>query len=360
MQYPRKITHVIEATATGTLSMVALLANSQAISGKSVTVIYSNRPESPKDIRSIFHPTVIIRNIQMYSFFERFSGIFLLTRVFSEIKPDKIFLHSSFAGFIGRISLLLSTINPRVYYIPHCISFMRKDIGVLKKYIFVFFELIASLKESQYIACSESERKIVERYLPSVKCHLVENAIDFNRSILEPILNLASRKKIVITVGQIRNQKNPFLFGQISSLVKLKDPSIDFVWVGDGDNVARENLINSGVVVTGWVPKEKVFDYLGSSRVYLSTSLWEGMPVSVLEASCSGLPVVVSSCAGNVDVIDHNNTGWIFNDLNEAVELILFSIYNPDVSQLMVNNAHKVAVFRFGIDRYIREIEALN
>jgi len=41
-----------------------------------------------------------------------------------------VFLYSSFAGFVGRLSLL--GVDVKAFYIPLCISFMRKDIGFLR------------------------------------------------------------------------------------------------------------------------------------------------------------------------------------------------------------------------------------
>lgn len=354
-----KIVHIIEASATGTLSMAALLANCQAGNGHVVSVIYSQRPETPVDFITHFDRRINLINIQMSSALERLTCLPKIRSTLKSLSPDCVFMHSSFAGFLGRLSTLGALAHTKFFYLPHCISFMRNDIGSLKKVLFVFFEWVASIKNADYVACSESERTAIARSIPFRKCHLVENALDFKAIPSMNQQDLSHRKKTVITVGQIRPQKGPDFFSSIAQAVKAEAPQIEFVWVGDGDANARQQLEDSGVHVIGWVPKSQVWQYLGDARLYLSTAQWEGMPVSVIEASFAGLPVVASSCAGNVDVVAHGETGWLFKTPAEATESILSSLENPESSQSIAKAAFDIARQRFSVERYYQEMEFL-
>jgi len=51
--------------------------------------------------------------------------------------------------------------------------------------------------------------------------------------------------------------------------------------------------------------------------VFLNPSLYEGMPNTVLEAMACGLPVIASRVMGNDEVVEHNETGLLF-DLTET------------------------------------------
>ena len=55
-----------------------------------------------------------------------------------------------------------------------------------------------------------------------------------------------------------------------------------------------------------------VTDFLVASDIYLSTSFYEGHPLSILEAMSVGLPVVASNVVGNKDTIIHNQTGYLY------------------------------------------------
>jgi len=354
----KKITHIIEATATGTLAMASLLANSQATAGYRVEVIYSKRNETPKNISSYFSSEVQLINIQMNTWRSKLSSILKIRNKLKQSRPDNIFLHSSFAGFIGRLACIGTLGESRFLYIPHCISFMRKDIGHIKNFAFKTLEALASIKKSEYIACSNSEKKEIEKNIPFRKCHLVENAVNlegiFKKENIEPRPGVT-----VITVGQIRPQKNPGLFSEIAKAVKSYDTKINFLWVGDGDENSKELLKSAGVEVLGWLPKEVVWGQLSNSDIYLSTASWEGMPVSIIEALVSGLPVVASHCAGNVDVIEHKKNGWLFNTKSEASEHILNLAKELEVAKEVVRREIKVIEQRFSAKRYIEDIEKI-
>jgi glycosyltransferase involved in cell wall biosynthesis len=267
-----------------------------------------------------------------------------------------VFLHSSFAGFIGRLALI--GVKVKAYYIPHCISFMRKDISQLKKVIFLALEWVGSLKSCDYIACSASEQIELQKYIPFRTSHLVENAVDINSwSNQVPWLE---RKKTVITVGQIRTQKNPVQFADICSLSKTLNLGFDFVWVGDGDDInAKELLIKSGVEVAGWKKPEEVKSLLADSQVYLSTALWEGLPVSPLEAMLSGCVSVLSDCAGNRDIINNEQNGFSFTSTDEAISILKRIALEDGLGTNISTLGEEHAKTAYNLERYTKEMDSL-
>ncbi|WP_168016890.1 glycosyltransferase [Halomonas salinarum] len=351
----KAIVHVIEATATGTLSMAAMLANSQAKRGYDVHVIYSRRLETPSDVEGFFNQGISLVNIKMLGLKAQLLSFFEIREYLNNVMPDAVFMHSSIAGFIGRISTIW--LPYKVYYIPHCISFMRMDINLPKKTLFILLECIAAAKKSTYIACSRSEREAIMKFLPFCECLIVENAVDFKRPPeKEPGLG---GKKTVVTVGQIRTQKDPLRYIEIMEAVKKRDPEVDFIWIGDGDEELKDRLKSSGVFVMGWLSKEKVWEFLFQASVYLSTSKWEGMPVSLIEACYARLPIVASECSGNVDVVDHGRTGFIYNNIEEAGRYISNALAKDGFSERQVELAFLEARERFSSDRYVDEINRL-
>lgn len=353
-----KIIHLIEATATGTLSMASLLANAQAKVGNEVVVVYSSRPETPENLLYHFDNGVHLKKIQMYKPKEKLWCLAELRALMRTERPDVVFMHSSFAGFLGRLAALFILPDTRFFYLPHCISFMRQDVGRLKKLLFITFEWFAAAKKADYVACSQSERRAILAAVPFRPCHLVENAIDF-ANIPVPKNFSAERARVVVTVGQIRPQKGPDVFANIAREVRKIDSTVEFLWVGDGDPVLRTELEAAGVRVIGWVPKSQVWEYLGNARLYLSTALWEGMPVSLIEASCAGLPIVASGCAGNIDVVEHGRTGWLFQEPAEASRYILTALNDITLAREITSSAFESAQKRFNLKRYFSEMENL-
>ncbi|RQN36680.1 Glycosyltransferase involved in cell wall bisynthesis [Paraburkholderia tropica] len=350
---PLKVVHVVESTATGTLSMVCLIANRLAREGHVVHIIYSIREDTPKNLRELFDSRITLTRIQMNGS-RSFKSIMELRAYFSRLDPDIVHLHSSFAGFIGRMALLGMRSRSTCFYSPHCISFMRRDISPMKKFAYVMLERIGCLKRATYIACSESERDEIWRSLRQ-RATVVENAVDVAAlSQPEAKENIQANRRVVVTVGGIRTQKNPRLFADIAR--RLIGRGLQFLWIGEGDAIFEKELREAGVEVTGWMSRQSVFERVRRSGIYLSTSSWEGMPVSVIEAMVVGTPPIVSSCAGNVDVVQHMHDGAIYTDASEAAILITRILDDRKLYADMASHASSVARRRFSEDRFFADL----
>jgi glycosyltransferase involved in cell wall biosynthesis len=251
----RHIVHFVEATATGTLTMISLMVDLQTKAGCQVSVIYSLRQESPINLNELFPKEVKLINLQCSSVSQRIGSVLRLRKLLSHLKPCNLFLHSSYAGFIGRVATLAMPFE--CFYFPHCISFMRQDVSLPTKVLFLLLELIASMRKSRYVACSESERLALKNWIPFSEPLLIENAVDSKFWVNE--IRWSQRSRIVVTCGQIRVQKGPSEFADIATKVKKLDPSIKFVWIGDGNDIKlKERLAKSGVEVTGWLDRVQI------------------------------------------------------------------------------------------------------
>ena len=62
--------------------------------------------------------------------------------------------------------------------------------------------------------------------------------------------------------------------------------------------------------------QKDIFKYLYESDLFLSTSLYEGHPISILEAMSIGLPIVASKVTGNVDTIKNDISGFFYRKEN--------------------------------------------
>ena len=87
--------------------------------------------------------------------------------------------------------------------------------------------------------------------------------------------------------------------------------------------------------------KKDVFKYLYESDLFLSTSLYEGHPISILEAMSIGLPIVASKVTGNIDTIKNNFSGLFYRlgDINGAVKCIEKIMKNSDLKLDISNNS---------------------
>lgn len=333
-----KIVHVMECFAGGTFNFLVDLT-SELQNEEHIVIYGTNRENTPKNFNEMFAKNVVFipwKNAQReMNPLEDLKALWELYRILKNIENiDVIHLHSSKAGFLGRIvSCLLGKANKTIYT-PHAISFLRLDVSSKKRKIFILMEKFASFFGGKIVACSKSEKEAIEE-------QGIKNVTFINNGIkplqIEKKVN-TSDKVTIISVGRLSIQKNPKLFNEIA--VEFKDnPNIQFVWCGDGE--LKSELTSPNIKCTGWIERKELENYLANADIYLSTSLWEGLPLSVLEAMSIGLPVVLSDCVGNRDLVENN--GFLYNNKFEAVKYI--------------NELLKKNIFMLGINsrKFVRE-----
>lgn len=357
-----KILHVTEAMGGGVLSMMSLLMNHQANSHH-VKLLFSRRRDTPQNVNDFFDASIDVKEIDMHGV-KALRSIFELRKMVSRDKIDVVFLHSSVAGFLGRLAL--RGLNCRVFYIPHCISFMRKDICFFHKYIFVFLESFAnSFCKSRILACSKSEGLIIKEYVRLALVDVVENALEISHHSTESegttdFDSLMNGRKAIVTVGRVAAQKGVDEFIRIKEKIDMY-PEVAketvFLWIGDGDEILKSKLLESGVKVLGWRSKSYVFDVLRRSFVYLSAARWEGMPVSVLEAMCVKIPCVVSNVAGNIDLIDDGLGGYVYSSIDDAVIKINILFNFPEVGKNFSEFSYLKLLSKYSRSRYFGKMD---
>ncbi len=118
----------------------------------------------------------------------------------------------------------------------------------------------------------------------------------------------SKKDKIILSVGRLEGAKNPFLLiDSFNNLVKY-DQKVKLLIVGTGSlekdvikKIKKYNLQND-IKLLGVVSSDYKIELLKISDVFLITSAFEGMPISVLEALASGLPVV-STDVGEINMV---------------------------------------------------------
>jgi glycosyltransferase involved in cell wall biosynthesis len=121
--------------------------------------------------------------------------------------------------------------------------------------------------------------------------------------------------------------------------VIMKEPDTKFLIAGDGAEKGAlerevENLnINSSVKFLGRVPHEEMPDLLSQADIYVSTSLYDGTSVSLLEAMGSGAFPIVTDIPANREWIVNGENGFLvpIDEERSLAEKIVEAIRNQDL-----------------------------
>jgi len=317
-----KIIHIAEAFEGGIIEIMRLLSNH--LPEFEHIIVHGNRDIDTENVKITFPENV--RFINWYSakreisFRDDMKAFRELKKILKENSPfDAIHLYSSKAGFIGRIAGKSLGIK-NILYSPQGASFERQDISGFKKKVYGFLEKSASLLPGKIIAASKSEQKCFEELGIHTACINNGVSLDLNFKKVFP-----EQVFTIVNSARISEQKNPSLFNSIAEAF-VNNPRVKFVWVGEGP--LRNELTAPNISITGWMGKEEVENNLKNAHLYLSTALWEGLPLSVLEAMKFNLPLLLSNCVGNVDLVENDVNGHCFNTKEEAIQYINTYIEN--------------------------------
>jgi glycosyltransferase involved in cell wall biosynthesis len=333
MKKRKKILHIVESWGSGVFSFIVDLANS-TYGDYDIVIAHGTREETFEDYANYFNKNIKLIKVENFTRsinpIKDMKAFFELKKIIKEEKPDIIHLHSSKAGFLGRFAT--NTKNVKAFYNPHGFSFLMQDASKIKRLMYLLAEKLASFKKCTIIGCSKGEYEEALKLTKNAIC--INNGVDIDKLKVQT-QNLKEREidfdnLKLCTIGRIGCQKNPDLFNSIAK--DLSD--IKFTWIGDGDE--KNKLTSSNIQVTGWKSKEDVIKILNENDVFILTSLWEGLPLSLLEAMYLKKICLVSNCIGNRDVINQNENGFICNNKEEFVSVIK-NLKNIECKKLQAN-----------------------
>lgn len=350
----KTILHIAEAFGGGVVTFIANLANEQCKGNYRVVVAHGIRKETHANYKDFFDEKVELVKVENFqqniNLKSEWKAIVELRKIIKEIKPDVIHMHSSQSGVLGKIA----SIGCSAYkiYSPHGFAFLRQDVANWKLQIFKMIEKIfAMFFKCQLVASSTTEYEEAKKI--SKKAVLIFNGI--NTQQLEPYLNMyrPAVKPIVGMVGRALPQKNPAFFNRIAKLM----PHVHFEWIGDGD--LRHLLTAPNIHIVGWGPREEALEYVGKSDIYIMTSLWEGMPLALLEAMYLKKPCVVTDVVGNRDVIENNINGYVCKTEQEFVDKIQYLIDHRNLRLSFGEAAHRAVLEKYNSSIMAEEYERL-
>ena len=312
----KKIMHVAEPFATGVLSFLVDLTRQQ-VEEYEVYILYGLRPLTPDNVSNLFDKRVHL--IKIDSFKGAIGTVFNfkayrdVRRWYKKIDPDIVHFHSSASGFVGRWALPCKKLS--AFYTPHGYSFLMRNGTKFKRFLFWLIEYFSAKRSAVTIACSEGEYK--EAMKLSKRSTYVNNGINTKnlKSFVRSISKIQHPIKIC-TSGRILYQKNPKLFNEIARLL----PEAQFIWIGEGE--LESELTSPNICVTGWIKREEALNIIKDVDFFILPSLWEGLPISLLEAMYLKKICLVSDVIGNRDVIKNGINGLICHSANEYADLI--------------------------------------
>lgn len=335
------------------------LANSIASLGNEVTYI-TNVLKGAK-----FHEKVVVKEINLPSFPQpRFYGwnlmyligtLLAFRRVVSTLsdKYDILHIHD---GLMVRFCLPIRKKYKQVFtlHAPSPWKFSYSGNQWLIKFGYKHLYIGGGKKSDHVIAVNSEIKEDLKNIwqVPDEKITFIPNGVDTNffrpdEGDLEKI----KRKYGISTpyclfVGRLIIEK-----GVEYLLEALKGTNLVCVIVGSGPrkyhliSLAKKLGIYRRIVFTDFVPLGDLVKLYAGAKFFVLPSIMEGLPLAVLEAMASGLPVVVSDLPGLRDIVTEAYDGFFVPPANaeKLRERIEFLAENTSVCKKMGKNARETA-----------------
>jgi glycosyltransferase involved in cell wall biosynthesis len=227
-------------------------------------------------------------------------GWWKMRQLLKSLKPDVIHAHTARALLMlypSAAPVVLTHHNSHLSFHPR---------------MFKLFDHIARA----YVAISKETEAIFARH---VRCPIsyIPNAASKSFAAKAP-RSATSPARQILSVGTISAQKHYDLLVETVAELKSRLPAAEmpkFLIAGNGVDLeamrarTRERDVADHVEFLG--ERSDIGGLMAASDLYLNTSRYEGMPVALLEAMASGLPIVATRVAGNTELVGHQENGLL-------------------------------------------------
>lgn len=280
---------------------------------------------SEKNIKIYILPE-LVRNINPV---KDFLAILKFRKLLNHISPDIVHLNSSKAGVIGRIAAVKLKKIKTVFTV-HGWAFSEGVPSNFKRIIYVYIERIMSKLTDLIICVSQYD------YNLAIKCNVIrdrENAIVIHNGVKKnDYSEMRSVHKPVklVMIARFSTQKDQAML--IRCLSRVDRNLFTITFVGDGDTLednvklVKSLKLQDNVNFVGF--KKNVSLYLKESDIYILTTHYEGLPISIIEAMSYGLPIVASDVGGNRELITNN--GFLVSNEDDLLKVINVLLINTD------------------------------
>jgi glycosyltransferase EpsD len=285
--------------------------------------------------------------------------------------------HTPVASVLSRIAFRNHRKNTRLFYTAHGFHFFKGASLLnwllfypLEKFLSRYTDVLITLNQEDYTRALKFQSKIIVKI----------NGVGLNKNRFDQfqisddiryLLNIPNEKKIILSVGELSKRKNHII---VLKALKQMNPKIrdefHYVICGQGkyykkyQTFAERNKIN--LSLTGF--KSNISVYYQIADIFVFPSRQEGLPVALMEAMSTGLPIICSNIRGNNDLIDSDKGGILLQDINPKLlkmELLNFIAKDFRIKDHEIYNKNKLqkfyldSVIKDMIDLYTKELEKI-
>jgi len=277
-----------------------------------------------RDKHNVTLLSTLKREISWWTFIDEIKNFFSLITSLKTIKKQYpaqtsfiVHTHSTKAGIIGRWAAFFANIPFRVHTV-HGYGFNDYQ-NPFMWWCFYSLECITSFITTHFVCVSSYDAKKGMQIIPTFKSKfsIIRAGIESNK-FYKPAEKTVMENNVFIfgTISCFKPQKNLLDLLKAFELVYLNSPHVRLEIIGDGvlrpqlERWITEHHLENVIVLHGW--QASPYTIMKAWHTFVLSSLWEGLPCSIVEARLQQLPVISYETGGISDKVIHGKNGLLY------------------------------------------------
>jgi len=272
--------------------------------------------------------------------------IIKLKKIFDEEKPDIVHTHLDCIKYAA-IAAHISTV-PRLIHTVHNMA-EKEAAGIVQKFnyfLFKFYHIVPVALSPEVQDSIVSTYKLNKKNIP-----IIFNGIDLSKCIVKQ--SYSANKLTFVHVGRFAKQKNHEMLIDAFSQYSKSNPSTELWLIGEGElfETILEKSKKLGIEdkVVFWGKRKDVLDIICNADVFVLPSLYEGVPISIIEAMGTALPIIATDVGGIASMLD-DTSGILINCNKGELVKAMEKMEEESTREKLGQNAIKIASEKFSIE----------
>jgi glycosyltransferase involved in cell wall biosynthesis len=313
-----------------------------------------------EDVSLLGVPVHIIPNLtRNLQFFNDLIAVKECVSLIKTIKPQIIHAHSSKAGVIARIAGKICHV-PTVFT-AHGWGFSPNTPKIRQKLALIAEKSLAPLA-NRVICVSANDSQLALRSGVGNQNSLAVVRYGI-KNIPLTLANPSHQPPRLIMVARFNEQKDQTTL--LQAIAKLHNHSIHLDLVGSGPYLESSKALANSLGIAEQVSflgdRRDVPDLLARSQIFILSTHYEGLPISILEAMRAGLPVVATSVNGIPEEVEHGKTGLTVphQDVEALANALSILINSPDKRYQMGKAGRHKFEQEFTVERMVNNTNSI-
>ncbi len=305
---------------------------------------------------------------------DNFKAIGILSRHIAAEKYDIINCHTPMGAYVGRVAARCAKAREngaKVIYMAHGFHFytgaplLSWMLYYSAEKIFAHYtDALITINKEDSLRAREKFSRIKQQYcLPGIGYNPQRIQVGTQQTPAEQrqAMGLHESDFVLLYIAGLIPRKNHKFILSCMPMLLQEIPQCKLLLLGQGEEekniraTIKKLGIEDAVLLCGF--QENIAPYLQIADVALSSSIWEGLTVGLMEDMAAALPVVASEVKGQLDLMTDGETGYLYKlgDKQTFIDRISHLYHHPEARREMGKKASQ-EVKKYSVEQVLPQL----